>query len=272
MRYCLIIFFSFFLFKSFGQDSVLGVKQVAVIPGNIRDFGTDNLGNIYLVMPGNQIKKINAKGDSVGVYNDVKRYGNIYSLDVTNPLKILVYFKDFSTIIILDRQLSVRNVIDLQKQNILQVRAIATSYDNNIWLYDELESKLKKVDDNGNVLMESTDFRQVFDPIPAPSTLFDRDGQLYMYDNNIGLLVFDYYGAKKNNLQLQNYYDLQVIDKNSITARDSSHIVLYKPSTFQLYSFIAFPDQQRFSKISFNGSLVYCLTKEGDLEIYNAGK
>ena len=121
------------------------VQLVETIRGEIRDFATDNLGNIYLVKQGNQIKKLNAKGDSLAVYNDVKRYGNIYSIDATNPLKVLVYFKDFSTIIILDRLLAVRNVIDLRKQNILQVNAIASSYDNNIWLYDELDSKSKTI-------------------------------------------------------------------------------------------------------------------------------
>lgn len=254
------------------QDSVLKVQLVETIRGEIRDFATDNLGNIYLVKQGNQIKKLNAKGDSLAVYNDVKRYGNIYSIDATNPLKVLVYFKDFSTIIILDRLLAVRNVIDLRKQNILQVNAIASSYDNNIWLYDELDSKLKKIDDNGNVLVESTDFRQVFDSVPSPSNVYDRDGQLYLYDAKQGLMVFDYYGGKKNNLQLLNYTDLQVIDKSTISARDSSHIVLFKPATFQMFAFNVFKDQQQFSKINFNGKFLYCLSKEGNLEVYEVMK
>ncbi len=254
------------------QDSILKVNLVQAIKGEIRDFTTDNLGNLYLVMPGNQIKKLNAKGDSLAVYNDVKRYGNIYSIDATNPLKVLVYFKDFSTIVVLDRLLSVLNIIDLRKQNILQVNAIASSYDNNIWLYDELDSKLKKIDDNGNVLLESTDFRQVFDSVPSPSAIYDRDGQLYMYDARQGLMVFDYYGAKKNNLQLLNYTDLQVVDKNTITSRDSSHIVLYKPSTFQLYAFKVFENQERFLKINFNGRFIYCLSKEGNVEVYETMK
>ena len=254
------------------QDSVLKVQLFQTIRGEIKDFATDNLGNIYIVKQSNQIKKFNAKGDSLGVYNDVKRYGNIYSIDATNPLKVLVYFKDFSTIVVLDRLLSVLNIIDLRKQSILQVNAIASSYDNNIWLYDELDSKLKKIDDNGNVLLESTDFRQVFDLVPSPTNIFDRDGQLYLYDAKQGLMVFDYYGGKKNNLQLLNYKDLQVIDKSTISARDSSHIVLYKPATFQMYAFNAFKDQERFSKINFNGKFIYCLSKEGNVEVYEVMK
>lgn len=258
---------------SFAQEQgVLKLALIKELNEEVRDFTTDNLGNIYLLTPTNQIKKVNEKGDSIAVYNDVKRYGKIYSIDATNPLKILVYYKDFSTIIILDRLLNVRATLDLRTQNILQARAITSSYDNNIWVFDELDSKLKKVDDNGNVLLESTDFRQVFDSVPTPNSIYDRDGQLYLYDPRKGLLVFDYYGAKKNNFQLLHLTDLQVADKNTITARDSIHIFLYKPAALQLFSFTAFTNQRIYQKIHFSADILYCLTKENKLQIYRVIK
>jgi WD40 repeat protein len=179
-----------------------------------------------------------------------------------------VYYKDFSTIVVLDRLLNVRNTIDLRKQNILQVRAVTASYDNNIWLYDELDNKIKKIDDNGRVRLESNDFRQVYKSVPSPEVIFDRDGQLYLYDPKKGLLVYDYYGAQKNNYPLNDLSDLQVIDKNTITARDSSHIILFKPSSLQLLSFSAFKNQRLFTKIHFNGNRLMCLSKEGFLSSY----
>lgn len=268
-----IIISCFVTVFSFAQEAgILKVSLVQKLNGQVKDFTTDNLGNIYVLTPTNQIKKVNEKGDSIAVYNDVRRYGKIYSIDAANPLKVLVYYKDFSTIVVLDRLLNVRATVDLRKQNILQVRAIATSYDNNIWVFDELDSKLKKIDDNGKVLLESTDFRQAFDSVPTPVTMYDRDGQLYLYDPAKGLFVFDYYGAKKNNLQLLHLTDLQVIDKNTITARDSTNIFLYKPATLQLLVFTAFKDQAIFRKINFNGNFLYCLTKRDELEVYRVLK
>lgn len=254
------------------QDSILHVTKVQTLTGGFKDFSTDNLGNIYLLTATNQLKKVNEKGDSMAVYNDVRRYGKINSVDAANPLKVLVYYKDFSTVVVLDRLLNVRAAIDLRKQNIFQVTAITSSYDNNIWLYDELDSKLKKIDDNGNLLLESTDFRQIFDSVPSPSVMYDRDGLLYLYDARKGLMVFDYYGGKKNNYQLLHLSDLQVVDRNTITARDSTHIILFKPATFQLLSYKTFQEQNRFIKINFNGSKIYCLTKDGEVEIYAPGE
>ena len=254
----------------FGQrDSILHVTLLKTFPTPVRDFTTDNLGNIYLLTNTNQIKKVNEKGDSIAVYNDVRRYGKIFSMDASNPLKVLVYYKDFSTIVVLDRLLNIRNTIDLRKQNILQVKTITSSYDNNIWLYDELDSRIKKIDDNGRILLESNDFRQVYEIVPSPASIYDRDGQLYLYDNKKGLLVYDYYGAQKNNYAIPQLNDVQVIDKNTITARDSSHIILYKPSSLQLFSFTAFKQQQNFSKTNFNGSRIFCLDKDGLLSVYS---
>ncbi|HEX8460870.1 MAG TPA: hypothetical protein VF623_05555 [Segetibacter sp.] len=259
--------------NSYGQqDSVLKVLPEDTIAGGIQDFTIDNLGNIYLLTATNQVKKLNAKGDSIAVYNDVRRYGKISSIDATNPLKILVYYNDFLTVIVLDRLLNVRNTIDLRRQNIFQVRAITTSYDNNIWLYDELDSKLKKIDDNGRLLLESTDFRQVFDSVPTPNVLYDRDGQLYLYDPAKGLFVFDYYGGKKNNFQILHLTDLQVIDKNTITARNNLQVLLYKPSTLQLFSFRVFDEKQSFKKINFTGSKIYSLDNNGTLKIFSVIK
>ncbi len=57
------------------------------IAGTYVDFQVDNLGNIFVLTPDNQLKKYSASGDSLGVFNDVRRYGKIAYIDVTNPLK-----------------------------------------------------------------------------------------------------------------------------------------------------------------------------------------
>jgi hypothetical protein len=119
MRYLTYIFLLLF-FKSLSasaqKDSLLKVSLVNSIQANAVDFTTDNL----VLSPTNQIKKLNNKGDSIAVYNDVRRYGKIFSIDATNPLKVLVYYRDFATILVLDRLLNVRNTIDLRQQNIFR--------------------------------------------------------------------------------------------------------------------------------------------------------
>ena len=90
------------------------LKPLKTIEGNIVDFTVDNLGNIYTISSNNQLRKLNANGEQIAVYNDIRRYGSIYSLDASNPLKLLLYHKNFGTIVILDRFLNVRNTVDLR--------------------------------------------------------------------------------------------------------------------------------------------------------------
>src|ERR1700760_1713916 len=136
------------------------------IAQDIVGFDVDNFGNIYLINTDNQLKKLGPKGDSLAVFNDVRRYGKIFSIDVTNPLKILIYYRDFTTVIELDRFLNIINTIDLRPLNILQAKAVGLAYDNNVWVFDELDARLKRIGDDGTLVDQSTDFRQLFDTLP----------------------------------------------------------------------------------------------------------
>ena len=213
-------------------DSTLRVKYSKNISGEFVNFSVDNLGNIFLITASNQIKKLNNNFDSVGIFNDVKRYGNISTIDVSNPLKVLVYYKDFATIVMLDKQLNNRNTINLRQQNILQVKAIAQSYDNNIWLFDELESKLKKIDETGKLLLETSDFRLLFDDNATPQTIIDINGLLYLYNSRKGWTVFDYYGGLKNQYAIANWQDVQVTD-SYLRGHDSFYYYAANPKQLQ---------------------------------------
>lgn len=178
------------------------------------DAVLDNLDNLYIITPQDQLKKYNTNGDSVAVFNGVRKYGKLYSVDVSNPMKLLLFYKDFSNIVILDRLLSVRTTVDLRQNNILQASAIGASYDNKIWIFDSYEYKLKKLDEQGNLLQETPDFRVLFEQAVVPQQIMDRDGLLYLYDSVNGLFVFDYYGSFKRKLPITNWNSVVIAGKN----------------------------------------------------------
>ena len=254
--------------RSFGSsDTTLQLKKTNSFPGNFTDFYADNLGNLYLITATNEIKKIADNGDSLAVFNDFSHYGKIYSLDVSNPLKILVYYRDFSTVLVLDRFLNIVNTIDLRQSGILQVKAVARSYDNNIWLFDQLDGRLKKIDGNGSVLLESADFRLLFSEGFSPESIIDNNGSLYLYDPDKGWLIFDYYGALKGKIPFTGWKNVSVIN-NLLTGLDSSELQYYNPAIHQLNGL-------HLSGIDLTGSLkllqqmqtIYLLNKKG-LEVY----
>lgn len=204
-----------------------------VIAGEIADFTVDNLGNIYLLGIDNRLKKVSPTGDSLAVFNDVRRYGKVSFVDATNPLKLLVYYREFTTIIELDRYLNIVNTIDLRNLNILQAKAIGPAYNNDIWVYDELEARLKRVRDDGTLADQTSDFRQLFDTVPDPAYICDQGGLVYLYDVSKGLYAFDHYGGLKTHIVLPGWLDFQVIDKQ-VLGRDRQKLFRYQLGTLDM--------------------------------------
>lgn len=243
------------------------LKLVAILKGEYLDFTVDNLGNIFLLDKNNQLKKLTSSGDSVAVFNDVRRYGNVYSIDATNPLKVLLYYKEFATIVVLDRLLNVRTTIDLRQQNIFQARAICQSYDNNIWVYDEGSATLKKVGDDGTIVDQTGDLRLQLDDAPAPESLADQDRLVYMYDSIKGLFVFDYFGTLKNKLAFTGWEDFQVVGKY-IVGRKGILLERYQLSSLLLQERTLPAVLKNVTKARIAIDRLYCL-RNGFLYIYS---
>jgi glutaredoxin-related protein len=265
-KYLNIIFFllTVSFFSNAQKDT--SYRLIAQIKNEVVDFTVDNLDNVYVLSATDQLKKYNANGDSVAVFNNVKKFGKVSMIDASNPLKVLLYYKDFSTIVILDRLLSVRNTIDLRAQNIFQVNTIAQSYDNNIWIYDENESKLKKIDDEGKILLETVDFRQLFNEAPLVKNIYDQEGFVYLYDPQQTVFVFDYYGALRNKILINRWQNFKVAGKYIFGTKNDT-LYRYEIKSFRL-------DEEKLPlplrnslKFNFTSSRLYALKKD-NLEIY----
>jgi hypothetical protein len=236
------------------------------IRGDFNAMEIDILNNLYLITASNQLKKISPRGDSIAVFNDVKKFGNPSLIDVTNPLKVLLYYKNFATVVMLDRLLSPRNSINFRQQQIFSVKAIATSYDNNVWLFDEQDLKLKKIDENGKILQETTDWRLIMDEVPSPQNIIDANNFVYLYDPAKGFYVFDYYGTYKNNLPFLHWENI-AISGNRLTGFSNRQFFSYGLQTLQLKTYNLPPFLNNYSSIKAMNGKLYLLKKEG-IEIY----
>lgn len=236
------------------------------IAGDFTDFTVDNLGNIYVLNQSGQLKKMGPAGDSIAVFNNVRQYGKIQFIDVSNPLKVLLYFKDFGTVVTLDRFLNTRSTLDLRRRQLFQVKAIGQAYDNNIWVFDELESKLKRIGEDGRIIDQTADFRLLFDSMPSPNFIVDQNKQVYLYDATKGVYLFDYYGAFKNRIRFIGWTDFSVIN-NTIFGRDAGLLYRYEPGTLNLQQYPIPPSMQKARKIKIVPGYLYLL-REGQLEIY----
>lgn len=246
------------------DDSLFRFLQKIEYP--VASFTVDNLGELYLINTDNQLKKINEKGDSVGVFNQVTKYGKLSYVEAQNPWKALLFYQNFSTIVLLDKYLNVLGSINLRDRNIFRVKAITTSYDNNIWLFDEQDNKLKKIDDNGKLLSETVDFRLLFDSVPTPQKIIDRDGLVYLYDPQKGIYLFDYYGSFKSKLSFLHWTDFAVIGKN-IYGFDKKNLYKYTSPFPDINKYKLPVALQNNNSIKLSNHKIYVL-KDGKMQVY----
>ena len=262
----LLIFLLAYSFTAFAQsDSSFHFITQFNYP--VSSFTVDNIGGLYLITDGNQLKKYDGQGDSVGVFNQVTQYGKLSYVDAENPWKTILFYENFSTIVLLDKYLNVVTAINLRKQNIFQVRAVTGSYDNNLWLFDEQDNKLKKMDDNGNVLSETVDFRLLFDSAFEPTKIIDRDGYVYLYDPHKGIYIFDYYGSFKSKLPFLNWTNIEVLGK-TIYGFDKENVYKYVPPIPEVSSYQLPEELKNNTTIKIANHRIYVL-KNGKLSVYS---
>jgi hypothetical protein len=266
MKHLLKIFFSFLpICAAAQQDSIFRLEKT--IPVQAVDFTVDNLDNIYILTSTDQLKKLDANGDSAAVYNDVKRFGKIYTIDVSNPLKIVLFYKSYSTVVVLDRLLAVKGVLDLRRHKISEASAAAASYDNNIWVFDAVENKLKKLDEKGKLLMETSDLRYALNTSIQPEKIIDQGQSVYLYDPKQGVFVFDHYGTYRKKFPLSQWTGLSIKDKQ-IYGISNNALVVYNTTNFMQQQY-QFPSSfGSFNRYVTGNSKLFTMGKDS-ISIYN---
>jgi hypothetical protein len=197
-------------------DSTQLVNEFVV---NAKYIQADELGNLYVVSPSNQLYKYNTSGKVLATLN-YNYNGNISSIDASNPMEIYVFYKEINRVLFLDNNLAYRGELDLTKQNITQASAIARSYDNGIWIFDLGDLQLKKMSKDGTVTQSSGNIRQIIKTDFIPTTLLENTKQV-MIANDSTALLFDVFASyvktykfsKTASFQLNSNYVLQTLDK-----------------------------------------------------------
>jgi hypothetical protein len=108
---------------------------------------------------------------------------------------------------------------------------VSLSYDGNIWLFDEYENKLKKIDEQGTVLLQTPDLRNIFAEAMQPQQIIDQNGTVYLYDAANGLYLFDYYGTFKKKLPITNWQQVSIF-KNYITGIQRDSMLYFNTTTW----------------------------------------
>ncbi len=185
------------------------------IPTPAHSLSSDKLQQFYLINEQNDLIKYNAAGVEVFRYNN-NLLGTLGYIDVSNPFHLLLYYPDYATLVSLDRTLNRTGTYSLNDLGVLQTHAVGIASDNNLWVYDELDYRLRKYNRQGQVLVESLDVSSLLPRPIAPISALEKNNQVYLHDPDMGILVFDIFGQLLQTIPLPQVSSFQILDRHLV--------------------------------------------------------
>ena len=206
-----------FVVFSFRQDKPARL----VVKAKFDYFTVDNIGNMYLVNEDELLKYL-PSGKFFARYSNLK-LGRITSVDATNPLKILLYYRDFQQIVYIDDQLTPNaESISLEALGYEQTDLACAGANNSFWIYNKQNNELIRFNELSKKVTATGNLKQVLRTDISPNFMIERNNFLYLNSPETGIYVFDVFGTFSKVISLKNLKAYQVYDDIVYYQRDSS--------------------------------------------------
>lgn len=207
----------------FSQSDSIKIKT----SGNF--FTTDAFKNIYTI-DNEKITRLEVeKNYSKSIYYSHDYFGKISSIDVSNPFKILVYYKEYNQIVFLDKNLSEIGNIDLSEVEIEFSGAACFSKNKNVWIFDNESNRIIHLNKYLKKNLKTPPLNTLIENEIEITQLTEGNIGLVALVKDFGLLFFDEFGSYLRSLPLKNITNFQLIkDKIVIKTTDSLFSYNYK--------------------------------------------
>ena len=215
-----ICFFSLITISAFPQ--LLSTEKVNSISWSTeRYLGFDSQQNHYSINNNVIIKR----GNNLFEYKNVD-LGKITFIDFLNPLQIIVFYKDFNTIVLLDNQLNEIKRINFNlNPEPIQLEATGLSAQNQLWFYDEISNKIGLYHIKNNTLKWiSTPLKSGFKNYFSDFTFF------YWIDHTNQLFSSSIYGTINRLGVLPKYDKIQLLNNSTALYTYENEIYFYEIS------------------------------------------
>ena len=223
--YCFIVL----LFNCFAVNAQL--KQITKIDTAAKSVYVDNLDNIYLLSARDELLKYDNKGNLHWRYNN-NRFGKLHSVDVSDPLRVVLFYADFQQVVVLNNNLNEITSYSFAKDGNLLVSVVASANNNSLWIFDRAQNMLIKLSSNFTEDIRSANLYQLFDVVIDPKKLMASDQYVFLQQKNNGVLQFDRFGGYIRELPIDSLSDFN-ITSNIIAYAKGDRLVRYNPTSFE---------------------------------------
>ena len=182
-------------------------------------IGTDNFGWKYTIL-NNELSK--EKDGKTLKYKAVS-LSEIYKVDIQNPLQLVLFYRKFNTVVLLDNQLNETKRINFSNLNEpLVIEAAGLASQNRLWLYDINTQQLGLFD------LGQYSFKTITPPFTDNIKYYQNDyNYFYWIDTANKCFVVNLFG-NVSSLGIAPVYDqAQIVSQNELIIKKDNKLYFY---------------------------------------------
>lgn len=257
MKYLLLFFY--IIFSAFAINAQTEFQFIGRLDTDCNKFSVDPLGNIYIIC-GQNIKKFDISMAKIGDYTNAY-LGKISVIDVSDPLRILIYYRELNQAVWLDNFLQeLRSPVRLDDIGIDQAALLCSSNLGGFWVFDQLNNQLQYFDKNLKKIYESNSLSPLIGNI-KPSAIAEKNRMVYIFFPGLGIFTFDQFATYSRTLPVFPDNSFQVTDK-SIYYLQNGFFNRYDLVSFKVENLIL-PGTDSLISVSVCSEYIYLLRKNG---------
>ena len=224
------------------------------------DFGiADHLGNVYIIS-GKSLTKYNADGSKMATYTN-QYFGSIELADATDPFRLLLYYEDFNQVVFLDNFLAeIGSPVNLDEMGYSNTRLVCNSGRGGFWLFDRRFNQLIYLNRNLQSVAKSQNLSG-FIGEKQPTTIVERNQQLFMNVPDTGIFVFDQFANYIKTIHIKQADNVE-FDKNNIYYSDNMQFYIYNMKQMEKIN-IKLPEQKNNMAVRMAANKIYIFKTNG---------
>lgn len=250
--FLLLFFYSFFPISA--QNLKIVATHINSVSNNNKQFvGRDQYGYSYYTENAIFYK---IKNQEHWEYKNIS-LGSLTKVDLNNPLKIVLFYENFNTAVILDNQLSETQKINFSENPApITVAAIGIAAQNQLWIYNRLNQQIGFYD-----YLKNT-YRTISTPFPETMVYYQSDfNHFYWIDDKKNAFVCSIYGKILNLEKVLDFEWIEFIDESQYIYRKNNQLFIMDSKQNKNYEIEIL--EKTFEKCYYKDQILSIFTSEG---------
>lgn len=182
-------------------------------------LGYDSFG-FYYTLKNNVFSKIGTR--ETLEYKNIS-LGKITRVDLQNPLKIVLFYENFNTVVILDNQLNETQKINFSESiTPIVATSIGISSQNQLWVYNSMNQQLGFFD------YLNKEYKTISVPFTESIKNYSSDFNVFHWvDNKNNWYTCDIFGKIKSKGNIPDFEWIEIINENQFIYSKDAVLTLY---------------------------------------------